>query len=109
MSHKALVDTSISVLLPYYANEEGHSPHNIELDCPPGRARPWHLIHGIIEGTGLELSGPETDDNHSYVFLGAATYEFPSATCEEWIRIQSIIKRRITALYNQGAIRHGSW
>jgi hypothetical protein len=107
--HTALKDKNINVLLPWNMNEEQHNPHNIELDCAPGMTRPWHLIHGLIEGTGLQLSQPETDEDHSLVFFGAARYDFPNTTCEEWGRIQPVIKRRIKALYASGRIRFGSW
>lgn len=81
----------------------------IELDCPPGNHRPWHLIHAIIEGTGLTLQKPETDDDHSATWFGHAVYGFEMGR-DEWVtRIQPIVRPRIEALYAQGTIRAGSW
>lgn len=76
----------------------------IELDCPPGAPRPADLISGIVEGTGLKL--PE---EHPTPFFGAVVYSFDISR-EEWeLLIQPVIKPRITALYNAGVIRYGSW
>ena len=76
----------------------------IDLDCPPGAARPADLIGGIIAGTSLTLPA-----EHPMVFFGAATYEF-DVPREQWERdIQPVIIPRITALYHAGAIRYGSW
>lgn len=76
----------------------------IELECPPGWPRPWDLIVGVCEGTGLEV----TSDPVPCTF-GYSCWAFKISR-EEWVeRIQPIIKPRIKALYAAGAIRAGSW
>lgn len=105
MLHKALKDASISVVAAYYDNEEGHNPHCIELDCPPGSLRPWDLLPQVIENTGLVFDDPKAVG----AFFGFSAFYFPDTTCEEWIRVQPILEERITSLYNHGAIRYGSW
>jgi hypothetical protein len=66
----------------------------IDLDCPPGGIRPGNLIKGVLEGLDIE---PITYDVTP--FFGNAEYAFRVPT----------IKERITALYNSGVIRYGSW
>jgi hypothetical protein len=110
MAHSPLKNPEDNVLLPYWSSGptvdgDAHSPHNIELDCPPFQARPWDLLPGIIEGTGLVFENPEKVG----AFFGAATYEFPGTTCEQWAKAQELLIPRIKALYYRGAIRHGSW
>lgn len=81
----------------------------ITLDCAPGGTRPWHLIHAVIEGTGLTLSRPETDEDHSFCFFGSAEFEF-DVDRAEWVeRIQPIIRPRIQELFERGVIRFGGW
>lgn len=108
MTHTALKDSSISVILPYYSNEEGHNPHSIELDCPPGGTRPWDLIDYVLEGTGLTTT-ENSDANHPYTFFGHATWLFPDTTCEHWVEVQKIVKPKIEKLYHSGTIRYGTW
>lgn len=74
----------------------------IQLDCAPGYPRPGDLINGVVEGTGLVVK-PVTP------FFGLATYSF-DVPRDVWERdIQPVIIPRITALYNSGSIRYGSW
>lgn len=76
----------------------------IELDCPPGFPRPGDLIGGVIEGTGLPEIAPCS------MLFGEWTYDYTNlVTAEKWAEVQPILKERITALYNAGAIRYGSW
>ncbi len=75
----------------------------IELDCPVGSPRPGDLIGGVIKDTDLKESQPVS------TFFGNWTWEYNMSE-EEWKKkIQPIIIPRITALYNSGAIRYGSW
>jgi len=77
---------------------------SIDLDCPPGSIRPGNLIGDVIRGLGIEPIKPDQTP-----FFGAARYEF-DITREEWeTKYQPTIKARITALYNAGVIRYGSW
>lgn len=76
---------------------------SIELDCPPGEPRPGDLIASVIEGTGLELREPI-----SKVF-GNWAWSYSDVPAELWATIKPILKERITALYNRGVIRYGSW
>jgi hypothetical protein len=76
----------------------------IDLDCPPGGIRPGNLIKGVLEGLDIE---PITYDVTP--FFGNAEYAF-RVPKDEWVaKYQSTIKERITALYNSGVIRYGSW
>jgi len=71
----------------------GDTWQSIELDCPPGPTRPWHLIVGVCFGTDL----PVTDDVVSCTFGHSEwLYKMDKAEWEE--RIQPIIKPRIVAL-----------
>lgn len=87
---------------------EEHGEHTIELDCQPGSLRPWHLIDGVLEGTGLSTD-QNSDGNHPFTFFGEATWRFDDVSCAEWDRVQDIIAPRIEALYKSGRIRYGSW
>lgn len=80
-----------------------HGEHSIELDCPPGSPRPGDLIAQVIAGTGLPLR------EDCMRCFGNWKWSYDDVSCEEWDRIQPIIKERITALYNSGRIRYGSW
>ena len=63
----------------------------IELDCPPGEPRPWDLIAGVIEGTGLTLPA-----ERPAAWFGLVVWEFPCDR-ERWVNeIQPIIKPRHT-------------
>jgi hypothetical protein len=79
------------------------STQTIELDCPPGYPRPSDLIAEVIEGTGLELR--DTVGR----FFGNFTWDYNDVDPAEWARIQPTLKERITALFNSGVIRYGSW
>jgi hypothetical protein len=76
----------------------------IELDCPPGSPRPGDLIKGVIEGLGIE---PRRFDITP--FFGCAEYVFDIDQQTWETKYQPTIKARVTALYNSGAIRYGSW
>jgi hypothetical protein len=80
-----------------------HGEHSIELDCPPGSPRPGDLIAGVIEGTGLVLKEPVSK------LFGEWTWSYQDVSCEDWDKIQPILKERITTLYESGRIRYGSW
>lgn len=80
-----------------------HGEHSIELDCAPGNPRPGDLIAGVIEGTGLPLK-----DTVMKLF-GNWKWNYQEVSCEEWDKIQPIVKQRITKLYESGIIRYGSW
>lgn len=76
----------------------------IDLDCEPGAIRPKDLIDQVIEGLGIEPLSRDV-----LTFFGRATWEF-DVPREEWVEsIQPTLKARITALYEIGAIRYGSW
>jgi hypothetical protein len=77
---------------------------SIDLDCAPGGVRPGDLIGFVVEGTGLELPAEPPRP-----IFGNATWYF-EVTRERWeAEIQPVIKPRIVELYEQGAIRYGSW
>lgn len=75
----------------------------IELDCPPGDPRPGDLIADVIKDTILPLKDPV-----SRVF-GNWTWDYTEIPEQEWNAIKPILAQRITALYNAGVIRYGSW
>jgi hypothetical protein len=78
-------------------------PQTIELDCAPGGIRPGDLIGGVIKGTGLKRRGPVL------TFFGNWTWDYSDVDPNEWARIQPVLEERVTALYNSGTIRYGSW
>jgi hypothetical protein len=75
----------------------------IELDCPPGAPRPDELIQGVIKDTGLELREPVGK------FFGNFTWDYRDVPDDVWLKAKPILKTRITALYQCGRIRYGSW
>lgn len=74
----------------------------IEIDCAPGTARPDSYIREVVAGTVLEskLTEPVSKvfGNWEWAF-DIPDDEYP----------KELIKQRITALYNSGYIRYGSW
>ena len=79
---------------------------SIELDCPPGGIRPWHLIEGVVEGTGLKLTKADLEPG---AMFGHREWLF-DVPRDKWVaEIQPVIKPRIEALYRDGVIRYGSW
>lgn len=75
----------------------------IELDCEPGYPRPSDLIGDVIKGTGLPTR------EHVSASFGNFTWEYNDIPEEEWLKVKPVLKERITALYNRGTIRYGSW
>lgn len=75
----------------------------IELDCAPGFPRPGDLIDDVVEGLGLEVK-----ETVSRLF-GNWMWDFSHVSDETWRKAQPVLKERITALYNNGVIRYGSW
>lgn len=59
---------------------------------------------GVVEGLGLEPI-PETSSR----LFGNWVWHFNHITDARWAEVQPILKERITALYNSGSIRYGSW
>ena len=77
----------------------------IALDCAPGTARPDNYIEGLFEGTGIEYDGREPVSK----IFGNWLWEFSDVDDELWLKVRPLFQERITALYNCGAIRYGSW
>lgn len=75
----------------------------IELDAAPGAIRPGDLLRVVIKDTGLE---PREAVSR---FFGNWTWDYSDVPAEKWKAIKPILKQRITALYNSGVIRYGSW
>lgn len=75
----------------------------IELDCAPGGLRPGHLIADVIAGLGLPEREPV-----SKVF-GNWTWDYSDIPTEVWQKVNPELEKRISALYNSGKIRFGSW
>lgn len=75
----------------------------IELDCAPGGPRPGDLIGEVIKDTGLPLR------ERTSAFFGNWTWDYSDIPDDVWIKAQETTKPRITALYNAGVIRYGSW
>lgn len=80
---------------------------SIELDCQPGYPRPGDLFPSVISDTGLE---PEDFTNTSKLF-GNWTWHLTNAAKSELFESvrYTVIKERVSALYERGLIRYGSW
>ena len=75
----------------------------IELDCPPGSIRPDSLLPDVIKDLGLE----EREAVSS--FFGNWTWDYNDVPEDTWLAAKPTLAERITALYNSGLIRYGSW
>lgn len=80
---------------------------SIELDCPPGGIRPADLIGSVLRGTGLEIEDFET----APPFFGHQTWILKEAVGKDklYTDTRATLKARVTALYETGQIRFGSW
>jgi len=78
-------------------------PQTIELDCAPGKLRPGDLIADVIAGTNL----PERDTVSR--FFGNWMWDYSDVPADQWKAARPVLEARITALYNDGLIRYGSW
>jgi len=76
---------------------------SIELDCPPGWARPDLWIVQVIEGTGLQRKEPVSK------FFGNWKWDYSEVSEARWQELRPLLKQRIVTLYNRGVIRYGSW
>lgn len=77
--------------------------YTIELDCEPFFPRPGDLLPSVLEGTGLLLGEPVAK------LFGNWTWVIPADQTALYEENRDLIKARITALYNAGQIRYGSW
>lgn len=86
---------------------ERYQNTSIELDCPPGGIRPNDLIEGVLEGSGLTVADFDT----SKPFFGEQvwTLKDDESKAELFKTAKPMFKERITALYNEGYIRYGTW
>ena len=76
----------------------------IELDCAPGPLRPGDLIGGVIKSTGLPNKKTESR------WFGCWVWDYSAETTDEqWLELRPKLIERITALYEAGYIRYGSW
>lgn len=89
-------------------DDERFQKYSIELDCPPGGIRPDDLIEGLLESTGLTLKDFRDSGTP---FFGAKHWLLQAEAGKDdlYTEKRDLIKERVTALYNQGFIRHGSW
>lgn len=81
---------------------------SIELDCWPGNPRPWHLIEGVLKGTGLTVDDFDT----AAPFFGNQTWVLKvgdEARDQRFVAAKPTIAMRVENLYTQGTIRYGSW
>lgn len=74
----------------------------IELDCAPGTPRPDAYIGLVVAGTPLEAKLKEPVSK----LFGNWTWAFDIEDSEY---PKEVIKQRVTALYQMGHIRYGSW
>jgi hypothetical protein len=81
--------------------------YSIELDCPPGSPRPGDLFPIVIEDTGLS----EEDFSEPSMLFGNWCWVLNEDPKKEQIfqNMREVIKERVVGLYNEGAIRYGSW
>lgn len=82
--------------------------YSIELDCPPLMPRPSDYIAGVIKGTVLEGKPELEPENTVSRCFGNWEWHYELDE-EEYEKVMPILKERITALYNAGFIRYGSW
>jgi hypothetical protein len=82
---------------------------SIELDCAPGNPRPGDLIGGVVQGTLLEGRPEAAPEATVSRLFGNWKWMFSEVPDEDWKAVQPTIKERVTALYNRGLIRYGSW
>ena len=75
----------------------------IELDCAPGTLRPGDLIGVVIKDLGLPEREPQS------MFFGNWKWNYSDVPEDTWQRARPELKARITALYDAGVIRYGSW
>ena len=81
--------------------------YSIELDCAPfSGPRPGDLLPQVIAGTPLE--GKLVADKPESAAFGNWCWGFELPE-EEYEAFREIIRQRVSALYNQGSIRYGSW
>lgn len=78
-------------------------PQTIELDCAPFTPRPGDYIDDVIADTGLPKREPVAK------LFGNWTWDYTDIDPDVWARLRPLLKERITALYNAGRIRYGSW
>ena len=83
--------------------EDIMSEQTIELDCPPGSARPDSYISNVLEGTGLEVKEPVAK------FFGEWKWDYSDVPEEVWNSLKPLFEERISKLYHSGCIRYGSW
>ncbi len=76
---------------------------SIELDCAPMTPRPDTYLPGVLKGTGLKLGKTASR------FFGNWEWIIPDDQEELYQKNVEVIAERITKLYNDGAIRYGSW
>lgn len=89
--------------------QERYKLCSIELDCPPGPTRPSNLISRVLGDSGLIEDDFDTDPP----FFGHQTWVLkPSVWTEKspiFAEHKPNFKERVTALYNDGFIRYGTW
>ena len=78
---------------------------SIEIECPPGSIRPGDLFPDVLRDTGLT---PD-DFINTERFFGHWIWVVRRDKQALFDKHNSVFKERITVLYNQGAIRAGSW
>ena len=79
----------------------------IELDCAPGKPRPGDLFPGVLKNTCLQPEDFKCVSKWFGNWTWLLTNEGKSDIFEA-VRY-TVIKDRVTALYNDGWIRYGSW
>ncbi len=86
---------------------ERYQSFSIELDCAPFRPRPSQLLPDVLKGTSLSPADFDTGNP----FFGHQTWILKEEVGkdEEFTKNKPLFKERITALYNSGAIRYGTW
>jgi hypothetical protein len=77
----------------------------IEIDCAPGNPRPDSYIKGVMENSGVEFDGREPIGK----LFGQWTWDFSDISDDIWQKAQEVFAKRLTELYNFGAVRYASW
>ena len=80
--------------------------YSIDLDCAPGRPRPGDLLPGALHGTPIKASDLGEPVSK---FFGNWMWVIPTKLEKVYAKHQKRVQANITDLYNEGAIRYGSW
>lgn len=102
MTQKKIIGNSVTEGLGSRFNE-----FSIELDCAPGNPRPDDLFAGVLKDTGFDV----VDFDTPAPFFGHQIWILKESANKDdmFAKAKPVFKERVTALYNSGLIRYGTW